>query len=130
MARLTAATMLLICALESLLGKRAIRSDFFSTPMKCAFRKQGSGSPLSPGSMRITVGPGPPKLPKGTIRTESAASLKLRLSSERITTACLLLPVLAVQMSPRPGWWPLWLAIKVDFLRCRMHGLDKRDLLG
>jgi len=59
---------------------RAIRSDFLITLTKCAFKKEGSGIQFrqAPSESQLDQAS---IVPNGTIRTESARSLKLRLSS-------------------------------------------------
>ncbi len=63
-----------------------IRRSFASVVMKCPFRKDGDGNPVSPGSNRKVVGPSYPALPKGTINTELTRSLRFRASKETTTT--------------------------------------------
>ena len=90
---------------ESARSRRSPRRDFLSVVMKWPFSQEGPGSPVSPASNRKVVGPFAPWLPKGTIRTESTRSLKLRASSETTSTQWRTggLPSIAVQISPPAG---------------------------
>src|ERR1035438_6743447 len=108
---------------ESGRGKRSPTSDFLSVVMKWPFIQDGPGSPVSPDSNRMVVGPSAPWLPKGTIRTESTRSLRLRESSDTIKTQWRTggFSRIAGQISPRRGE-ALWL-VKVHLLRYSAQGV-------
>ena len=57
MARFTMATSSRKRRAVSARGRRSISKFFSMTLMKCAFTKEDSGNPVSPGSIRMTVGP-------------------------------------------------------------------------
>lgn len=61
-------------------GRRSPGNDFRSVVMKWPLSHDGPGRPVSPGANRRVVGPSAPRLPNGTIRAESARSLRLRES--------------------------------------------------
>src|ERR1035437_1170004 len=114
---------------ESGRGKRSPTSDFLSVVMKWPFIQDGPGSPVSPDSNRMVVGPSAPWLPKGTIRTESTRSLRLRESSDTTRTQGRTggFPSIAVQISPRRG--EALRLVKVHLLSCAAQCIFEVNLL-
>src|SRR6185437_1824794 len=110
-------------AVEKERGRRSPRRDFFNVVIKCAFSQDEAGNPVSPDSNRKVVGPSAPWLLKGTTRTESTRSLRLRESSDTTNTQWRTagMPNMAVQISPRRG--RVLRLVKVHLLRGSTQGV-------